>query len=68
MDRFEELLAENEGLPSPATEREREIAKVKAHLRIDREIEIFNKSMGIKPMSIEDALDDWARYHGKSKA
>lgn len=64
MDRFEELIAEVENLPSPAIERERVIAKTKMLQNIETDIAIYTKN-GFEQMSVEDALEDWARFHGK---
>lgn len=64
MDRWEELIAEVNGEPSPAIEREREIAKIKVLQDIEQDVLIFEKN-GFQQMSLEEALEDWARFHGK---
>jgi hypothetical protein len=67
MDRWEELVAENEGEPSPHIERQRKIAKIKALQQIETDIAVLDKTGAFEQMSIEEALEDWARFHGDKK-
>jgi len=71
MDRFEELLAENEGDDSPEMEREaeqreveRELAKISMLQQIETEMVQDCIAQNFPQMSMDEAVADFEAFHG----